>query len=320
MPICRPWRLAALLLLAALTSLAQAGTYRLLLSSRADAGVGQDVYIASFPSFEDLINSPPSGLGGAFSGINVANTYIANGLAYDGKYRLLLSSRADAGAGLDVFIATFNTFDDLINSPPSGLGGAFSGINIAGGYIASGLTYDGKYRLLLSSRADAGVGQDVFIATFDTFDDLINSPPSGLGGAFSGINIASGYIANGLTYDGKYRLLLSSRADAGVGQDVYIASFDTFDDLINSPPSGLGGAFSGINIASGYIASGLAYEHSAAPPPPPPSGVPVPGSLVLGLTSLAALAAARRRWRPPGSQTLGILCARLPRALPDRAP
>ena len=119
--------------------------------------------------------------------------------------RLMLSRRADSlTAGQDVFLLTYDTFDDLIASPASGsANGAFSSINISDNYIASGLTYDGKYQLMLSRRADSlTAGQDVFLLTYDTFDDLIASPASGsANGAFSSINISDNYIATGLAFE-----------------------------------------------------------------------------------------------------------------------
>jgi hypothetical protein len=34
-----------------------------------------------------------------------------------------------------------------------------------------------NYRLMLSAREDSGVGKDVFGVSYDSFDDLLNSPP-----------------------------------------------------------------------------------------------------------------------------------------------
>ena len=91
------------------------------------------------------------------------------------------------------------------------------------------------FRLLLETDADTD-NNEVFITSFATFDDLVNSPPSGGIGAFSGININSAYSVGGLAYDGMYHLLLETDADTD-NNEVFITSFATFDDLVNSPPS-----------------------------------------------------------------------------------
>ena len=153
------------------------------------------------------------------------------------------------------------------------------------------------YRLMLSQRSDSGVaGTDVYTVSYDSFDALIASPPFGSPTqAFSGIDISPTYIASGLTYDGKYRLMLSQRNDSGVaGTDVYLVTYDTFGDLIASPPFGSPTqAFSSIDISPTYIASGLAYEFDGGP-----GTVAEPASAALLLSALAMMAGARRRTRP----------------------
>jgi len=163
---------------------ALADPYRLMLSSRSDAGVGNDLYVVSYDSYDDMINSPSFGGPGSFSGIDVSPDYIASGLTYDGKYRLMLSSRTDFGAGNDVYLLTFDTLDDLINAPSFGGPGSFSGIDVSPDYVATG-----------------GAGNDVYLLTYDTFDDLINAPSFGGPGMFSGIDIAPDYMAMGLAYE-----------------------------------------------------------------------------------------------------------------------
>ncbi len=235
---------------------AHASTYLLLLESRADTGAGSEVFIASYATYDALINSPPA-VGGDFSGIDIGPGYSVGGLAYDGMFRLLLTTNADSGAGSEVFIASYATYDALINSPPA-VGGDFSGIDIGPGYSVGGLAYDGMFRLLLTTNADSGAGSEVFIASYATYDALINSPPA-VGGDFSGIDIGPGYSVGGLAYDGMFRLLLTTNADSGAGSEVFIASYATYDALINSPPA-VGGDFSGIDIGPGYSVGGLAYD------------------------------------------------------------
>jgi hypothetical protein len=265
--------------------------YDLMLSSRQDQVAGRDAFFINYDSFNGMLNSPAAAPG-AFSGINVSSSYIANGLVYDGQYRFMLSSRSDLGAGNDAFFITYNSFDSLLNSPAAAPG-VFSGINVSSGYMATGLAFDGQYRLMLSARDDQGMGNDVFILTYDSFDDLINSPAAAPGD-FSGINISSDYQASGLTYDGQYRLMLSSREDQGAGKDVFVVTYDSFDDLLNSPAAAPGN-FSGINVSSDYIASGLAYIPSFIVPDV--SDVPEPDSGLMVLVGLGLLVSTRRRYK-----------------------
>ena len=81
------------------------------------------------------------------------------------------------------------------------------------------------------------------------------------------------------------RLMLSRRADSlTAGQDVFLLTYDTFDDLIASPASGsANGAFSSINISDNYIATGLAFEFENV------ASVSEPRSSDLVLVALALL-------------------------------
>jgi hypothetical protein len=207
-------------------------------------------------------------------------------------YSVLLESDVDRSDGTEIFLTSFGTFDDLINSPPSGGTGAFSGLNVNPAYSVGGIAYDGKYHVLLESDIDRSDGTEIFLTSFDTFDDLINSPPSGGTGAFSGLNVNPAYSVGGFAYDGKYHVLLESDIDRSDGTEIFLTSFDTFDDLINSPPSGGTGAFSGLNVNPAYSVGGFV---SAFAGDDPGVSVPGPGTLLLLAAGLGILGLMRRR-------------------------
>jgi hypothetical protein len=251
------------LALALLAGAAQAQSYRLMLQTRADGSAGSEVFVASYGSYAGFVGSQAA-VGGDFSGIDVGAQYQVSGLAYDGQYRLLLSTRNDGGPSSEVFVATYASYADLIASPAA-VGGDFSGIDIGSSYEVVAFAYDGKYRLVLQTRTDSGPPGEVFIASYDSFADFVASPAA-VGGSFSGIDVGASYKVAGLAYDGQYRLLLTTRADDFAASEVFVATYATFDDLVNSPAA-VGGDFSGIDIGSAYRVAAFAYETAPIPEP-----------------------------------------------------
>jgi hypothetical protein len=88
-----------------------------------------------------------------------------------------------------------------------------------------------------------------------------------------------------------YTVLLESNEDRSDGTEVFLTSFDTFDDLINSPPSGGVGAFSGLNVNPAYSVGGFV---SAFPGDDPGATVAEPGTLLLLAAGLGLLGLRRR--------------------------
>ncbi|MBS1707182.1 MAG: PEP-CTERM sorting domain-containing protein [Armatimonadetes bacterium] len=237
--------------------------FKMVIESREDSAAPNEVFFAAYNTYDDMLNGN-LGPGSGFSQIGISSAFQINGLAYDGKYRLVLQSKVDAAAPNEVFVASYNTYDDMLIGN-LGPGTGFTQIGISSAFQIVGLAYDGKYRLILQSRVDAAAPNEVFVASYNTYDDLTNGT-LGSGTGFTQIGISSAFQIAGLAYDGKYRLVLQSKVDAAAPNEVFFASYNTYDDLMNGT-LGSGSGFSQIGISAAYRIAGLAYETQAVPEP-----------------------------------------------------
>ena len=80
------------------------------------------------------------------------------------------------------------------------------------------------------------------------------------------------------------QLLLESDANAAGGNEIFLATYDTYTDLIDSNLSS--GTFSQINVGSNFSVGGYTYEVVS---------VPAPGTFALLGIGLAGMGLARRR-------------------------
>jgi hypothetical protein len=126
----------------------------------------------------------------------IALSLLASVDARAAPYQLLAETDADAAPGSEIFLATFNSFADLLNGIPSA--SAFSQLSLAPGFSVGGFAFDGSaYQLLAETDADAAPGSEIFLATFNSFADLLNGIPSA--SAFSQLSLAPGFSVGGLT-------------------------------------------------------------------------------------------------------------------------
>jgi len=250
--------------------------YRLMLERQDTTEAPPDQsYVWSYGSFGNLVQH-----NGSFDpmAIDVAPEFKTVGLEYDGKYRLLLQARdTNANPPNETFVWSYNTYEDLINH--NSLGFESLAGNLDSEYQIAELMYDGKYRLLLQNRSTAGgPPSESYLWSFDTYSDMIS-----FNGTFvsMGVNIADEYSTVGLTYDGKYRMILQNR-DTGTNPptESYIWTYDTFDDFVNHA----NGTFESmdINLQSTFRTAGLAYE-------------PVPEPATMAALGLGVAALLRRR-------------------------
>ncbi|MFC4258555.1 PEP-CTERM sorting domain-containing protein [Marinobacter lacisalsi] len=247
----------------------------LLLESNTDRNGGNEVFLANFGSYQGLVDGTVAG--SSFSQLDVNANFSVGGMAFDGLlYHLLLESDIDRNGGEEVFLASFDSYQNLVNGTVSG--SSFSQLDINANFRVGGLAFDGlSYQLLLESDADRSGGEELFLASFDSYQSLIDGTVSG--SSFSQLDVNANFSVGGLAFDGLlYQLLLESDADRNGGEEVFLASFDSLQSLLAGTLSG--SSFSQLDINGNFSAGGIvAYANGD------PVDVPEPGSL--GLLSLA---------------------------------
>ncbi len=266
-------------------SAAGAAEISVLLESDADRAGGDELFLLSFASVDDLESD--TRLGGAFLPQDIAASFSTGAAFYDGDYHILLESDADRAGGDELFLLSFDTFGDI--SSDTRLGGAFLPQDIAASFSVGAAFYDGDYHFLLESDADRAGGDELFLLSFDTFGDIASD--TRLGGAFLPQDIAASFSVGAAFYDGDYHILLESDADRAGGDELFLLSFDTFGDI--SSDTRLGGAFLPQDIAASFSvgASFAQFDETDGEGPAP---VPLPATLPLLLLGLGAIRVARR--------------------------
>jgi hypothetical protein len=270
-------------------------SYQLMLQSRSDTAAPNEVYLASFASLDDVF-SQTIGAPTGFTQIEITPGFEITGMTKDDSgFRVLLQSRADTAAPGEVYLASFNSLDDIF-SQTIGSPSAFTQIEVTPNFQIAGLTWDGTgYRMLLQSRLDAAAPNEVYLASFATLDDIF-SQTIGSPTAFTQIEITPGFRIADFTWDGSgYRMLLQSRLDAAAPNEVYLASFATLDDLLTQTIGGPTG-FTQLEITPNFRIVGFSSVTTMDPLPP---GVPEPMSwalLIIGFGATGAVMRGRRQF------------------------
>jgi hypothetical protein len=245
-------------------SQAHADPFRLLLESNADRASGSEVFYVTYDNYANVL-SDNSAIG-QFGDIDINESFSAGGLTYDGQYRLLLESNADASGGGEVYFVTYNSFTDVVSDNQASA--QYGSLDINELYGAGGLAFDGtQYILMLERNDDASGGSEVFFLTYETFADVLADNETSA--QFGALDINESYSAGGLTYDGiQYHLLLERNLDASAGAEAFYVSYNSFADLLSNTSAS--SSFGSIDINEGYSAGGFVAEFTPVPEPAPP--------------------------------------------------
>ncbi len=125
------------------------------------------------------------------------------------------------------------------------------------GSVVSAVDSLNYYHVLLESDADR-IDNEVYQASYDSlpdfFDNILHSSSN-----FSQLDISSAFSVGGMTYDGlQYHVLLESDDDR-VDNEVYLASYDSFQDFLDnnlSPSSN----YSQLNVSSAFSVGGFTFD------------------------------------------------------------
>ena len=265
--------------------------YQLMLQTRTDANAPDEVFVAGYSSFANVVNNAPSTSN--YTQIGISPAYRIGGLTWDGSaYRLMLQTRVDANAPDEVFIASYASEAALLANSPFVTN--YSQIGISPSYRVAGLTHDGTaYRLMLQTRADDNAPDEIFIASYSSFANLLSNSP--FTSNYTQIGISPSYEVKDFTWDGSaYRLLLQTRTDANAPDEIFIASYGSFANLLTNSP--FTSDYTRIGISPSYEVVGFASVTTTIVDPPPPE-VPEPASwalLVIGFGSTGIMLRRRR--------------------------
>ena len=175
-------------------------------------------------------------------------------------YGVLLESNLDRTSN-EIYLANYDSYANLLSNTLAG-SSAYSSLNVSSAFSVGGYTrneFNGfsGYSVLLESNADR-TSNEIYIANYNSYADLLSNTLAS-NSAYSALNVSSAFSVGGFTFDGKgYAVLLESNADR-TANEIYLAYYNSFDDLLTNTLGALS-AYSSLNVSSAFNVGGFTYE------------------------------------------------------------
>lgn len=228
--------------------------FSVLLESNADR-TNNEIYLANYDNYAALMSNTLAGSSG-YSALNVSAAFRVGGFTRvpNGGYSVLLESNADRTSN-EIFIANYASYGDLVTNTLSGTS-AYSALNVSTSFSVGGFTFDGKgYSVMLESNADR-TNNEIYLAHYDSFDNLMTNTLSAQSG-YSSLNVSADFSVGGFTFNGEgYSVLLESNADR-VNNEIYVIDYASWADLISNV-LGPASDYSDLNVSANFGVGGFA--------------------------------------------------------------
>lgn len=261
---------------------------QLLVEAVSDTSAPNEVYLASFDTLADLVTAnlaSPAEL----TQIDLAPQSTIRGFTHgDGLYQLLIETESGPANAPSVRHVAYDSLADLVlDNPASGPTLTLVLPGPANSY--AGFTKaDSGYYLIDQTDTDAPPGSDVVVQSAASIGDLLAGSVLSFATA---IEFSESYRSVGLAFDGAmYHVLLEAVADAPLGNEVFLLSFNSLSDLLDGTLAYPATATQ-LEIDFPYNIVGFTFDAS------PVTMVAEPGAFALLLVGLAAVHGARRSRR-----------------------
>ena len=275
----------------ATTAQATTFTYTTLFESDPGAELESDnvFYINRYDSLQDVKDTAIADTQRDESGFVVLGDVSMRGLAYDGRYLAMSETDVDRNGKTDseVSILSYDNYAAFRDAVPGTQTFYLPDIDVAADFDIGAFFYDGKYRILFE-RNDNNSSNLTLAWTYNTFQDLLDGIL--FSSDFLSINPTAGTSVAGVAYDGKYQVMLETQGVLGPGEEFYLQTYNSFEQMVTGTGILPAGMFTQIDAGSNFSMAGFAAEERDTAPP-----VPLPAGFPFLLAALASFGLIRQR-------------------------
>lgn len=258
--------------LAASAAMAQ---YRVMTEASTTSPPGQQSMMHSYNTHGNVLTNTANGF--AWNQWGWIPEYQTAGIAYDGKYRVFGEKDTSSTSGPESVIYTYDTYYDLINGNYSGWSN--TQLNWSSEFRTVAFEYDGLYRVMGERWSGGSAGDESFVYTYNTMEDLLANQ-----WAYSQntqLDWNAGFRTAGLAFEnGKYRLMGESNTHNSAGFESIVYTYDSWSQFIANNWSTW--SWTQRDVDPAFNTRGFTYE-------------PVPEPVTLAALGLGVAAMIRKR-------------------------